>query len=173
MDSTWNQTNTTVTESSCRGCYKVELKTRKIFFWCHQKGKSDTFLSTVEAIYCFLVDYYADLLKEKHKGQYDNLLFFYSFMYQFMKNAKYSGAKQTTKLTSQLPTSHLPLYSTKVNKHILVGKKWILVGKRQAQATGDVTQAEEGAGLDQGGSRWVVRGPCCIMYFKYSTDRIC
>uniref|UniRef100_A0A2K6EEK2 tRNA-uridine aminocarboxypropyltransferase 1 n=1 Tax=Propithecus coquereli TaxID=379532 RepID=A0A2K6EEK2_PROCO len=76
----------------------VELKTRKTCFWRHQKGKPDTFLSTIEAIYYFLVDYHTDVLKEKYKGQYDNLLFFYSFMYQLIKNAKCSGDKETRKL---------------------------------------------------------------------------
>ncbi|XP_012504604.1 PREDICTED: DTW domain-containing protein 1 [Propithecus coquereli] len=77
---------------------QVELKTRKTCFWRHQKGKPDTFLSTIEAIYYFLVDYHTDVLKEKYKGQYDNLLFFYSFMYQLIKNAKCSGDKETRKL---------------------------------------------------------------------------
>ncbi|XP_023579865.1 DTW domain-containing protein 1 isoform X2 [Octodon degus] len=99
IDSTWNQTNKIVTDERLQGLLQVELKTRKTCFWRHQKGKPDTFLSTIEAIYYFLVDYHADILKEKYKGQYDNLLFFYSFMYQLIKNAKYSGAKQTPKPT--------------------------------------------------------------------------
>ena len=81
------------------GLLQVELKTRKTCFWRHQKGKPDTFLSTIEAIYYFLVDYHTDVLKEKYKGQYDNLLFFYSFMYQLIKNAKCSGDKETRKIT--------------------------------------------------------------------------
>lgn len=99
IDSTWNQTNKIVTDERLQGLLQVELKTRKTCFWRHQKGKPDTFLSTIEAIYYFLVDYHTDILKEKYKGQYDNLLFFYSFMYQLIKNAKYAGTNQTTKLT--------------------------------------------------------------------------
>ncbi|XP_005376748.1 PREDICTED: DTW domain-containing protein 1 isoform X1 [Chinchilla lanigera] len=99
IDSTWNQTNKIVTDERLQGLLQVELKTRKTCFWRHQKGKPDTFLSTIEAIYYFLVDYHTDILKERYKGQYDNLLFFYSFMYQLIKNAKYSGAKQATELT--------------------------------------------------------------------------
>ncbi|XP_076983957.1 tRNA-uridine aminocarboxypropyltransferase 1 [Tamandua tetradactyla] len=97
IDSTWNQTNKIFTDERLQGLLQVELKTRKTCFWRHQKGKPDTFLSTIEAIYYFLVEYHVDILKEKYKGQYDNLLFFYSFMYQLIKNAKYSGDKETKK----------------------------------------------------------------------------
>ncbi|XP_015984212.1 tRNA-uridine aminocarboxypropyltransferase 1 [Rousettus aegyptiacus] len=99
IDSTWNQTNKIFTDERLQGLLQVELKTRRTCFWRHQKGKPDTFLSTIEAIYYFLVDYHTDILKEKYKGQYDNLLFFYSFMYQLIKSAKCSGDKETRKLT--------------------------------------------------------------------------
>ncbi|XP_037012390.2 tRNA-uridine aminocarboxypropyltransferase 1 isoform X1 [Artibeus jamaicensis] len=98
IDSTWNQTNKILTDERLQGLLQVELKTRKTCFWRHQKGKPETFLSTIEAIYYFLVDYHTDILKEKYKGQYDNLLFFYSFMYQLIKNAKCSGDKETRKI---------------------------------------------------------------------------
>uniref|UniRef100_A0A8C9Q1M3 tRNA-uridine aminocarboxypropyltransferase 1 n=1 Tax=Spermophilus dauricus TaxID=99837 RepID=A0A8C9Q1M3_SPEDA len=99
IDSTWNQTNKIFSDERLQGLLQVELKTRKTCFWRHQKGKPDTFLSTIEAIYYFLVDYHTDVLKEKYKGQYDNLLFFYSFMYHLIKNAKCSGDKETAKHT--------------------------------------------------------------------------
>ncbi|XP_021484186.1 tRNA-uridine aminocarboxypropyltransferase 1 [Meriones unguiculatus] len=97
IDSTWSQTNQIASDERLRELLQVELKTRKTCFWRHQKGKPDTFLSTIEAIYYFLVDYHSDMLKEKYKGQYDNLLFFYSFMYRLIKNAKGSGEKATPK----------------------------------------------------------------------------
>ncbi|XP_013848476.1 DTW domain-containing protein 1 isoform X2 [Sus scrofa] len=99
IDSTWNQTNKIFSDERLQGLLQVELKTRKTCFWRHQKGKPDTFLSTIEAIYYFLVDYHTDVLKEKYKGQYDNLLFFYSFMHQLIKNAKSPGDKETRKIT--------------------------------------------------------------------------
>ncbi|XP_036625431.1 tRNA-uridine aminocarboxypropyltransferase 1 [Trichosurus vulpecula] len=94
IDSTWNQTHKIISDERLQGLLQVELKTRKTCFWRHQKGKPDTFLSTIEAIYYFLVDYHTAILKEKYKGQYDNLMFFYSFMYQLIKNAKSSAGKQ-------------------------------------------------------------------------------
>ncbi|XP_054954554.1 tRNA-uridine aminocarboxypropyltransferase 1 isoform X3 [Pan paniscus] len=54
IDSTWNQTNKIFTDERLQGLLQVELKTRKTCFWRHQKGKPDTFLSTIEAIYYFL-----------------------------------------------------------------------------------------------------------------------
>ncbi|XP_006895389.1 PREDICTED: DTW domain-containing protein 1 [Elephantulus edwardii] len=98
IDSTWNQTNKIFTDERLEGLLQVELKSRKTCFWRHQKGKPDTFLSTIEAIYYFLVDYHTDILKEKYMGQYDNLLFFYSFMHQLIKTAKCSGNKEAKKL---------------------------------------------------------------------------
>lgn len=76
------------------GLLQIELKTRKTCFWRHQKGKPDTYLSTIEAIYYFFVDYHQEILKENYKGQYDNLLFFFSFMYTLIKNAKRGTGKE-------------------------------------------------------------------------------
>ncbi|XP_068954121.1 tRNA-uridine aminocarboxypropyltransferase 1 [Petaurus breviceps papuanus] len=102
IDSTWNQTHKIIADERLQGLLQVELKTRKTCFWRHQKGKPDTFLSTIEAIYYFLVDYHTAILKEKYKGQYDNLMFFYSFMYQLIKNAKNSAGKQQENSTVNL-----------------------------------------------------------------------
>ncbi|KAJ6664094.1 hypothetical protein lerEdw1_008309 [Lerista edwardsae] len=94
IDSTWNQTNKIITDERLQGLLQIELKSRKTCFWRHQKGKPDTYLSTIEAIYYFLVEYHKELLKEKYEGQYDNLLFFFSFMYKLIKNAKCSAEKE-------------------------------------------------------------------------------
>ncbi|XP_028563096.2 tRNA-uridine aminocarboxypropyltransferase 1 isoform X2 [Podarcis muralis] len=91
IDSTWNQTNKIITDERLQGLLQIELKSRKTCFWRHQKGKPETYLSTIEAIYYFLVDYHKEFLKEKYEGQYDNLLFFFSFMYKLIKNAKSAG----------------------------------------------------------------------------------
>ncbi|KAJ7396092.1 hypothetical protein BTVI_148582 [Pitangus sulphuratus] len=94
IDSTWNQTKKIITDERLQGLLQIELKTRKTCFWRHQKGKPDTYLSTIEAIYYFLVDYHQEILKETYKGQYDNLLFFFSFMYTLIKNAKCRAGKE-------------------------------------------------------------------------------
>lgn len=94
IDSTWNQTNKIITDERLQGLLQIELKSRRTCFWRHQKGKPDTYLSTIEAIYYFLVEYHNVVLEEKYEGQYDNLLFFFSFMYQLIKNAKCSTEKE-------------------------------------------------------------------------------
>ncbi|XP_069480879.1 tRNA-uridine aminocarboxypropyltransferase 1 isoform X2 [Ambystoma mexicanum] len=93
IDSTWNQTNKIISDERLQGLVQVELKTRKTCFWRHQKGKPDTYLSTIEAIYYFLKEHHVHILKEDYNGEYDNLLFFFSFMCKLIKKAKHSAGK--------------------------------------------------------------------------------
>lgn len=67
---------------------QVELKMRKTCFWRHQKGKPDSYLATIEAIYYFLRDYHKYCLGQEYDGEYDNLLFFYSFLHSIVNKAK-------------------------------------------------------------------------------------
>lgn len=67
---------------------QVELKMRKTCFWRHQKGKPDSYLATIEAIYYFLRDYHEYCLGQEYDGEYDNLLFFYSFLHSVVNKAK-------------------------------------------------------------------------------------
>ncbi|MBN3270975.1 DTWD1 protein, partial [Polyodon spathula] len=93
IDSTWNQTNKIVTDERLQALLQVELKTRKTCFWRHQKGSPDTYLSTIEAIYYFLVDFHQECLSEEYHGEYDNLLFFYSYMHKLINKAKHAAGK--------------------------------------------------------------------------------
>ncbi|XP_078283238.1 tRNA-uridine aminocarboxypropyltransferase 1 isoform X2 [Rhinoraja longicauda] len=93
IDSTWNQTNKIITDERLQELLHVELRSQKTHFWRKQKGKPDTYLATIEAIYYFLVDYHRLLLKENYNGEYDNLLFFYSFMHKLINKAKYAAGK--------------------------------------------------------------------------------
>ncbi|XP_062922018.1 tRNA-uridine aminocarboxypropyltransferase 1 [Mobula hypostoma] len=93
IDSTWNQTNKIITDERLQELLHVELRTQKTHFWRNQKGKPNTYLATIEAIYYFLVDYHRLILKENYSGEYDNLLFFYSFMYRLINKAKHAAGK--------------------------------------------------------------------------------
>lgn len=93
IDSTWNQTNKIISDERLQGLVTVEMTERKTCFWRHQKGTPDTYLSTIEAIYYFMVDYHIQILEKDYHGEYDNLLFFYSFMYKLIKNAKHAAGK--------------------------------------------------------------------------------
>ncbi|MEQ2248022.1 hypothetical protein ILYODFUR_015062 [Ilyodon furcidens] len=93
IDSTWNQTNKISTDERLQGLLQVELKTRKTCFWRSQKGKPDTYLATIEAIYYFLKDFHQHCLGQEYSGEYDNLLFFYSYLHQLINKAKTSAGK--------------------------------------------------------------------------------
>lgn len=72
---------------------RVELNARKTCFWRRQKGKPDTYLATIEAIYYFLKDFHEHCLAEEYNGEYDNLLFFYSYLHSVVNKAKISAGK--------------------------------------------------------------------------------
>ncbi|KAM4596066.1 tRNA-uridine aminocarboxypropyltransferase 1 isoform 1-T2 [Fundulus diaphanus] len=93
IDSTWNQTNKISTDERLQGLLQVELKTRKTCFWRSQKGKPDTYLATIEAIYYFLKDFHQHCLGQEYGGEYDNLLFFYSYLHSLINKAKTSAGK--------------------------------------------------------------------------------
>ncbi|XP_029951985.1 tRNA-uridine aminocarboxypropyltransferase 1 isoform X2 [Salarias fasciatus] len=93
IDSTWNQTNKISTDERLQGLLQVELKTRKTCFWRRQKGKPDTYLATIEAIYYFLKDFHEHCLAQEYSGEYDNLLFFYSFLHTVINKAKRLAGK--------------------------------------------------------------------------------
>ncbi|XP_028811925.1 tRNA-uridine aminocarboxypropyltransferase 1 [Denticeps clupeoides] len=93
IDSTWNQTTRISSDERLQDLLRVELKTRKTSFWRHQKGSPDTYLSTIEAIYYFMRDYHAHCLLKEYSGEYDNLLFFYSYLHGLINKAKLSAGK--------------------------------------------------------------------------------
>lgn len=93
IDSTWNQTNKISTDERLQDLLQVELKMRKTCFWRHQKGKPDSYLATIEAIYYFLMDFHEHCLDEEYSGEYDNLLFFYSYLHSIVNKAKTSAGK--------------------------------------------------------------------------------
>uniref|UniRef100_T1J642 tRNA-uridine aminocarboxypropyltransferase 1 n=1 Tax=Strigamia maritima TaxID=126957 RepID=T1J642_STRMM len=81
IDSTWNQVRKINNDERLKGIQRVELKSRESLFWRYQRGKPNSYLSTIETVYYFLVDLHSMVVQEPYAGQYDNLLFFFSFMY--------------------------------------------------------------------------------------------
>lgn len=82
IDCTWNQTSRIFLDERVKGLQCVELTSRKTLFWRYQKGKPNTYLATIEAIYYFVLDVHTNLLKQDYNGQYDDLLFFFKFFFQ-------------------------------------------------------------------------------------------
>eukprot|EP00058_Branchiostoma_floridae_P021845 XP_002607335.1 hypothetical protein BRAFLDRAFT_113907 [Branchiostoma floridae] len=88
IDSTWNQTHRIFNDERLKGLQCVILKDHVTHFWRHQRDKPDTFLATVEAIYYFLRDFHDIFVGAAYDGRYDNLLYFFSFMFQIVQKSK-------------------------------------------------------------------------------------
>lgn len=82
VDSTWNQCHGICQDARLLALPRVELEPRQTMFWRHQKGKPREYLATIEAIYYFMVDYHKVISEKPYNGEYDNLLFFFKFMYE-------------------------------------------------------------------------------------------
>ncbi|XP_078038667.1 tRNA-uridine aminocarboxypropyltransferase 1 [Augochlora pura] len=106
IDSTWHQTKAIYKDQRLRDLQCVILKSRISQFWRHQKKSPRWYLATIEAIHQFLVelhtcaygiiDGYADMensvirsireelpeMDQRYRGQYDNLLYFFKYMYE-------------------------------------------------------------------------------------------
>ncbi|XP_033127665.1 DTW domain-containing protein 1-like isoform X2 [Anneissia japonica] len=87
IDSTWNQSNQIFKDERLKGLPCVMLNSRETCFWRTQKDKPITYLATIEAIYYFLVDYHNLTEEATYDGRYDNLLYFYSFMYKVVEKS--------------------------------------------------------------------------------------
>lgn len=82
IDSTWNQVRSIRKDERLKGIARVELADRETCFWRYQRGKPRTYLATIEAIYYFLLDLHVHFIRPDYDGEYDNLLFFYKYMYE-------------------------------------------------------------------------------------------
>lgn len=85
IDSTWNQVKSICTDERLKDLTKIKLCKHRTLFWRYQR-QSDNYLATIEAIYYFLVEYHETVLCSKYEGQYDNLLYFFSFMFDKIRN---------------------------------------------------------------------------------------
>lgn len=82
IDSTWNQCHRICEDKRLRSLPRVVIQSRQTMFWRYQVGKPKEYLATIEAVYYFCVDYHKVVLGKEYKGEYDDLLFFFKFMYQ-------------------------------------------------------------------------------------------
>ncbi|XP_062615440.1 tRNA-uridine aminocarboxypropyltransferase 1-like [Saccostrea cucullata] len=92
IDSTWNQTKGIISDDRLKDLTCVQLKSRETKFWRHQKDNPATYLSTIEAVYYLVRDYHDLFVDDVYDGEYDDLLFFFNFMYQKIRTA-YDGGK--------------------------------------------------------------------------------
>ncbi|XP_042900461.1 tRNA-uridine aminocarboxypropyltransferase 1 isoform X1 [Parasteatoda tepidariorum] len=82
IDSTWRQSKALHNDSRLKKLRSVFLDDHKSLFWRYYREKKETHLSTIEAIYYFIVELHNLLQPDvPYHGQYDNMLFFFKFMY--------------------------------------------------------------------------------------------
>lgn len=107
IDSTWNQSRGIYADKRLQKIPTIVLQKRASQFWRHQRGSPRWYLSTIEALHqvllelhmcawgrsenydSYLTSHYPVHSKEEnhplchpYNGQYDNLLYFFKFMYE-------------------------------------------------------------------------------------------
>ncbi|KAJ0181256.1 hypothetical protein K1T71_003341 [Dendrolimus kikuchii] len=107
IDSTWNQSRGIYSDERLQKLPKIVLQTRASQFWRHQRGSPRWYLSTIEALHQLMLElhlcawgrnevykshltlhYPTHASEELHpqctpyNGEYDNLLFFFKYMYE-------------------------------------------------------------------------------------------
>lgn len=85
IDSTWSQSKRIKSDDRLKGIKTVHIDDRLTLFWRPQ-NKPDTHLATIEAIYYFLCDLYVLTNNTPYNGKFDNLLFFFAFIFKKVSN---------------------------------------------------------------------------------------
>lgn len=102
IDGTWKQANKMVRATPLlQKVQKVTIEPRKTYFWRFQ-NISVNYLSTIEAIYYLYVEYaqtYQLKEGEQYDGRYDNLLFYYKYLYDLIQYSYSKGPKKDKEFT--------------------------------------------------------------------------
>lgn len=83
----------------------VILAEQKTFFWRSQ-DKEDNYLATIEAIYYFLVETFNLTSDLQYAGQYDNLMYFFVYMYRMVQKQKKNYIKIHKKKKQKKTATH-------------------------------------------------------------------
>ncbi|CAK9304760.1 unnamed protein product [Gordionus sp. m RMFG-2023] len=98
IDGTWKQANKILRDERLQGLQHVKLNKYQTNFWRYQRRHKNDHLSTIEAIYYFVKEYQQYINNmglndlDVNLTKYDNLLFFYAFMHENIRN-QYAGKK--------------------------------------------------------------------------------
>ncbi|KAI8075851.1 DTW domain-containing protein [Gilbertella persicaria] len=94
IDGTWKQANKIVRDTPLlQKVQKVTIEPRSTFFWRYQEI-SINYLSTIEAIYYLYVEYAQAYEEGDYDGKYDNLMFYYKYMYDLIQYSYLKGEKK-------------------------------------------------------------------------------
>jgi len=91
VDSTWQRTKKILRDSKLQGLKCVKIRTQKTKFWRYQQF-GDEYLATIEAIYYFLKEYHHKS-RGCYNGEYDNLLYYYSYFFNLIQNHYKEGSR--------------------------------------------------------------------------------
>jgi len=93
VDSTWQQTKHILKDSKLQGLNCIKLHSHHTLFWRHQSF-SEEYLSTIEATYYCIREYHTAISKS-YNGEYDNLLFYFCYIYQLIQNYYKSNTQKS------------------------------------------------------------------------------
>ncbi|PIK39945.1 hypothetical protein BSL78_23212 [Apostichopus japonicus] len=105
IDSTWSQSKKIFNDERLRDLPCVILAEQKTFFWRSQ-DKEDNYLATIEAIYYFLVELFNLTSDLQYAGQYDNLMYFFVYMYRMVQKQKKNYIKIHKKKKQKKTATH-------------------------------------------------------------------
>lgn len=90
LDCQWNHANAMNSHVSLSNLKRLKIGTYSTTFWRYQRT-GDSCLATIEAIYYFFKEYHKAAGKE-YRGEYDNLLFYYKFFHDLIRNVRKDGS---------------------------------------------------------------------------------
>ena len=136
VDCTWSQAAGILSDVRLSALPHVHIASEQTLFWRHQRGKSEEHLATIEAVYFFCRQFHEVLHGSgvdqtrwgPYRGQYDNLLYYYSYQYmqiQRLYAAKAPDLQQEqgfTTLTYGIPPSRIPAATSLLRRHRTVDK---------------------------------------------------
>lgn len=86
LDGTWSQANSMmIREPRLQNMRKIKIECAETNFWRYQH-LGNKHLSTIETIYYMLVQFHTAFEKREYGGEYDDMLFFFSYMYELIQN---------------------------------------------------------------------------------------
>ncbi|GAM23474.1 hypothetical protein SAMD00019534_066490 [Acytostelium subglobosum LB1] len=90
IDSQWHTANRILRDPRVKKLRCIKIDQHKTLFWRYQQH-GDAYLATIEAIYYFYRELHMRLNGGNYDGQYDNLLFYYTFFYNLIQKTYKQG----------------------------------------------------------------------------------
>lgn len=137
IESTWSQCHAIFIDERLQKLKRIQLQDYQTHFWRYQRGKPANFLSTIEAIYWFFVEFNSNF-RDSHIDHvlpnYDNLLFFFAYMHSKIFKMYGGNLKVTEQKREELARQQKESYQVKGNsKEVKEMEQSREIEKRQTQ----------------------------------------